>query len=132
MNIRELAAQLGATLENASGSEEIGHTATITEAGPGSVSFIANPAYEKFLLVTEATAVIIGTSLALPKESSGVKKMPAIIRSDDPYGAFAKTLALFNPRKIFLRAHSSDGSDQFFGEGAHRQVSARSVLSAMM
>ncbi len=105
MNIRELVSHLDAvTLENATGNEEITHVATITEAGPGSVTFIANPIYEKFLLTTNATAVIIGTSLVLPTESTNSKnlnskKMPALIRCEDPYSAFASALSHFNPRK---------------------------------
>ena len=110
MNIRELASLLeGSTLEGASGSEDISHVATISEAGPGSVTFIANPAYEKFLTTTEATVVIVGSSLAVPNESGSKKKMPALIRTGDPYGAFAKALALFNPRQIMFseRIHPS-------------------------
>jgi len=100
MNIRELASLLGASaIEFATGEEEISHVATITEAGSGSVTFIANPSYEKFLLTTNATAVIVGASFAIPSEPNRSQKMPAVIRAIDPYGAFAKTLALFNPRK---------------------------------
>ncbi|MDP4219521.1 MAG: UDP-3-O-(3-hydroxymyristoyl)glucosamine N-acyltransferase [Bacteroidota bacterium] len=99
MTIRELAAYLNATsVENASDTEEISHAATISEAGPGSVTFIANPLYEKFILTTDATAVIVATSFALPSETTTTKKLPALIRTDDPYGAFSKTLALFNTR----------------------------------
>ena len=110
MNIRELALVLEASaIEFASGEEDISHAATITEAGPGSVTFIANPTYEKFLLTTDATAVIIGTSLPVPTETGSKKKMPVLIRTSDPYGAFAKTLALFNPRKNMFpeRIHPS-------------------------
>ena len=100
MNIRDLASHLGASpVEFASGDEEITHVATIAEAGPGSVTFIANPSYEKFLLTTAATAVIVGTSLVIPAEDGNKKKAPALLRCADPYAAFAKTLALFNPRK---------------------------------
>ena len=99
MNIRELASLLDASaIEYASGDEEISHVATITEAGSGSVTFIANPIYEKFLLTTAATAVIIGESLVVPEEKTG-KKLPVLIRAKDPYNAFAKTLGFFSTRK---------------------------------
>jgi UDP-3-O-[3-hydroxymyristoyl] glucosamine N-acyltransferase len=109
MNIRELASFLNASAEFASGDEEISHVATITEAGWGAVTFIANPAYEKFFLSTGATAVIVGTSFIVPAEAVGSKKKPALIRCNDPYGAFAKTLELFNTRKFFFseRIHPS-------------------------
>src|SRR5258708_5858724 len=106
MNIRELASLLeGSTLEWASGTEDVSHVATIADAGPGSVTFIANPAYEKFLMTTGATAVIVGSSLVIPSESGSKKKMPALIRNADPYGAFAKALALFNRRKNMFSDH---------------------------
>lgn len=110
MTIRELASYLEAPLfEFATGDEEISHAATINEAGSGAVTFIANPTYEKFLLTTNATAVIVGTEFPVPSESGSSKKIPALIRSPDPYAAFARTLALFNPRKnIFaVRLHPS-------------------------
>jgi UDP-3-O-[3-hydroxymyristoyl] glucosamine N-acyltransferase len=104
MTIRELAAHLGANLDHEMG-EEISHVATITEAGKGSVTFVANPSYEKYLLTTSATAVIVGNQLEIPDGA----KVPVLIRTNDPYAAFAKTLALFNKRKnIFSeRIHSS-------------------------
>ena len=110
MTIRELASYLEAPLfEFATGDEEISHAATIKEAGSGAVTFIANPSYEKFLQTTDATVVIVGTEFPVPAEFSSSKKIPALIRSPDPYAAFARTLALFNPRKnIFsLRLHPS-------------------------
>ncbi len=100
MNIRELASLLEASsVEFASGDEDISHAAAITEAGPGSVTFISNPAYEKFLLTTNATAVIVQASLKIASENGSTKKLPVLIRTADSYRAFAKTLALFNRRK---------------------------------
>jgi UDP-3-O-[3-hydroxymyristoyl] glucosamine N-acyltransferase len=101
VTIRELASHLGAHIEHATGDVEISHTATITEAGSGSVTFIANPSYEKFLETTGATAVIIDHSLEIPNGA----KTPVLIRTNDPYGAFAKTLALFSKRKNIFTEH---------------------------
>jgi UDP-3-O-[3-hydroxymyristoyl] glucosamine N-acyltransferase len=104
MTINELAAHLGAELIGID-SVEISHPAAITEAGKGSVTFIANPAYEKFLLSTGASAVLVGKSFPIPQE----KNIPALLILDDPYAGFAKTLSLFNKRKnIFSeRIHPS-------------------------
>ena len=108
MNIRELESLLDASVEFASGDEEISHASTITEAGAGSVTFIAYPLYEKFLLTTGAAAVIVSTSFIIPEDRSG-KKMPILIRAKDPYSAFAKTLEIFNTRKNIFKEkiHSS-------------------------
>ncbi len=99
MKIRELASLLGASeIGDVSGEEEISHAATITEAGIGAVTFISNPVYEKFFLTTKATAVIVGMSFVIPQEHTE-KKLPALIRAQDPYGTFAKALGIFNNRK---------------------------------
>ena len=110
MNIRELASLLDAqNVEHAFGDENITHVSTITDAGPGSVTFIANPMYEKFLLTTEATAVIIAIDFAIPERAGGTKKIPVLIRTDDPYAAVAKALGHFNTRKNIFpqRIHQS-------------------------
>ena len=94
MKLQELADKLDAlSLENADGQEIILHVAAIGDAKAGSVTFIANPNYEKFLETTRATAVIVSQSLTTST------KHPALIRVKDPYAAFAMTLELFNPRK---------------------------------
>ena len=107
MNIKELAKYLEASaIENASGSEEITHAMTIEDGGDGSVSFIGNPHYERYLVTTRATAVIVSDYHALPQEV-GIK-FPALIRVKSPYEAFAKTLELFAPKVH----HLPEGIDQ--------------------
>lgn len=94
MKLRELTERLGSiALENATGDEDITHVATIQDANGGSVSFISNTSYEKFLETTKATAVIVSEKLQAPS------RHPALIRVKDPYAAFAQTLEIFNPRK---------------------------------
>lgn len=94
MKLQELADKLDAlSLENADGQEIISHVAAIVDAKAGSVTFIANSSYEKFLETTKATAVIVSQTLTTST------KHPALIRVKDPYAAFAMTLDLFNPRK---------------------------------
>jgi UDP-3-O-[3-hydroxymyristoyl] glucosamine N-acyltransferase len=102
MTIRELASLLKAeSVEGAAGNEEISSVASITEAGPETVSFIANPSYEKYLPTTKAAAVIVGISLEVQKTTN----IPALIRCKDPYAAFANALAIFNKRKNMFREH---------------------------
>ena len=103
MNIRELASHIDAlSIEFASGDEVISHAATITEASSEDVTFIANPVYEKFFLTTDASAVIVSSSFVIPEEHRE-KKLPALIRSKDPYASFAKALTLFNTRKNIFK-----------------------------
>lgn len=62
--------------------------ATLQNAQSGDVSFIANPAYKKFLATTRASAVIISPELA--SEFSGNCLLTAT-----PYQAYARLTALF-------------------------------------
>jgi len=95
MTLRQLASYLETSApESAAADVEITHPATITEAGPGSVTFIANPAYEKYFESTRATAVIVSENFSTSNATP-----PALLRCKDPYAAFAKTLELFNTRK---------------------------------
>ncbi len=63
----------------------------IDEAGPGDISFIANPQYEKKLQTTKASAVLVSRNT----ESSGMN----LIQVDDPYVSLGKLLTLFNPEE---------------------------------
>jgi UDP-3-O-[3-hydroxymyristoyl] glucosamine N-acyltransferase len=59
----------------------------IEEAGPGQLSFLANPKYEEFLYTTQASAVIVGENLQLKQSVQ-----PTLLRVADPYSAFATLL----------------------------------------
>ena len=82
---------------------EVNHLADIRDAGPGSISFISNPKYEKYLDSTKATAVIL-------KKDTKVKTDLNIILVDDPYQAFGVLLHLFNERSISFEGVSSEAS----------------------
>jgi len=59
---------------------EIVGVATLEDAGPDEISFLANPKYEKALQTTKAGAVIVSREQAVP---SGM----TVLRSPDPYAA---------------------------------------------
>lgn len=62
----------------------------IEEAGPGQLSFLANPKYEEFLYKTKASLIIINNDLELKEQ------IPAtLIRVPDAYSAFATLLNTF-------------------------------------
>jgi len=62
--------------------------ATIQNASPGCISFLANPKYNKFLIDSSASAVIVSPEL------SNELRTPGII-TDDPYAAYAIISSLF-------------------------------------
>jgi UDP-3-O-[3-hydroxymyristoyl] glucosamine N-acyltransferase len=105
MKLSELARLIGAVCNDAAAAEatEILAVRPITEATHGTLSFIANPSYEKFLASTEASAVIVSNELSVDGAA------PTLLRAPDPYIAFAKALAVFDPRtSIFTeRIHPS-------------------------
>ena len=88
MTLADLAAALGCPLEG-DGSLRVTRVATLDQAGPGDLTFLANPKYHRALPATRATAVI-----AAP----GVEGAPcAVIRSAEPYVTLARAAALLAP-----------------------------------
>ena len=85
MRLSELAERLGCRLEG-DGSIEIQRVAGLEQAGPGDVTFFANPKYGAALRRTHASAVILGD--AAPAAPC------AVLRTRDPYLAFANALTL--------------------------------------
>ena len=86
MKLSDLAARLDCTVEG-DGDIEITRVAALEDAGPGDLTFFANPRYADALTRTRASAVI-----AAP----GASGIPcAIVRTPDPYLAFARALGLF-------------------------------------
>ena len=88
VKLRELAARLDCVLDG-DGDIEITRVAGINDAGPGDVTFLANPKYEKGLAATRASAVIVHTG--------GPAAPCATLRSAEPYLAFARAVAVFAP-----------------------------------
>jgi UDP-3-O-[3-hydroxymyristoyl] glucosamine N-acyltransferase len=89
LKLSELAERLGCRVEG-DGSIEIVRVAGIQHARPGDLTFLANPRYLPDLATTRASAVIMAAAEAHPSAFGG-----AILRSDDPYSAFAHAVALF-------------------------------------
>ena len=109
--LAELAQLLGAELRG-NAEQEISALATLQSAGSADISFIANPAYKKYLSSTQAGAVLINADLA--DEFAGNK---LVVKN--PYVAYARLSAIFE----FLRAPYSGihptavvGADCILGE----------------
>ena len=87
MKLAQIATALGARLENGSPDLEITGVAGIKEAGPGQLTFVSNPKYAGAARTTKASAVIVSNEF--PAISA------ALLRSKNPYLAFAHALELF-------------------------------------
>ena len=85
MTLADLAARLGCRLEG-DGAIEIARVATLDQAGPGDLTFLANPKYAQAAQRTSASAIILGDQ-APPAPC-------AMLRSAYPYRSFADALAL--------------------------------------
>ena len=87
--LRDLVERFGGELVGDPGTE-IERVATLRNAGPGDLSFLANPKYRGELAATRASAVVLSAS---ERDSC---TLPRIV-ARDPYLFFAKVLALLNP-----------------------------------
>jgi UDP-3-O-[3-hydroxymyristoyl] glucosamine N-acyltransferase len=86
VKLSELAARLECTVEG-DGDIDIKRLAAIEDAGPGELTFFANPKYADALRRTLASAVIAAPAV------SGIPC--AVLRTPDPYVTFARALGLF-------------------------------------
>jgi UDP-3-O-[3-hydroxymyristoyl] glucosamine N-acyltransferase len=87
MKLSKLAASLDARLENGSPDAEISGVAGIEDAGPGQITFVANPKYATAARTTKAAAVIVSPDFpALPG---------GMLRAKNPYLTFARAIELF-------------------------------------
>ena len=86
MKLRDIAAQLECRLEG-DGDIDIRQVAPIETAGPGDLTFFANPKYAAELRATRASAVILGDK---------AERAPcAMLRTSHPYVAFARAVEIF-------------------------------------
>ncbi len=69
---------------------KVSQIAKIEEAGPGSITFLANPSYTPYIYTTNASIVLVRNEFQ-PEEP--VKS--TLIRVADPYGALAHLLELY-------------------------------------
>ncbi len=98
MKLSKIASTLGARLQGE--DLEITGVAGIEEAGPGQITFVANPKYAAAARTTAASAVIVSEDF--PALAA------ATLRSGNPYLAFAKAIELFyHPPRYPVGIHST-------------------------
>ena len=90
IKLGQLAEFLGATLRG-DPEKAITGLATLQEAGPAQLSFLANPQYRKYLAGSQAAALLLKAADA-EGHSGDVLVVP------DPYSAYARVSHLFDPK----------------------------------
>jgi UDP-3-O-[3-hydroxymyristoyl] glucosamine N-acyltransferase len=134
LKLRELAERLECRLEG-DGDAEISHVAGIEQARQGDLTFVAHEKYISKLATTRASAVIVSPRL------EGRPSGPALLRTDQPYLAFARAVDLLTaapPPPRGIDPLTSIAADATLGEavsigpfvtiGAGASIGARSVV----
>lgn len=139
MKLSEIAQRVECRIEG-DGSIDIRRVAGIEQAVDGDLTFVANRKYLRQLATTRASAVIVHESETL---AAGVAPSPrvAVLRSPQPYLAFARALRLFAApvtpargidRLAAVAADAVVGPDASIGPfvviGAGASVGARAVI----
>jgi UDP-3-O-[3-hydroxymyristoyl] glucosamine N-acyltransferase len=90
VKLGDLAAQLGCRLDG-DGEIDVARVAAIEDAGPGDLTFLANSKYASLVATSRATAIIVAPD---------VDGAPcAVLRTKNPYLAFARAARLLNPER---------------------------------
>jgi UDP-3-O-[3-hydroxymyristoyl] glucosamine N-acyltransferase len=122
MKLAQLASTLDMTLENAAPDLEITGVAGIEEAGSSQVTFVANPKYAPAAQITKAAAVIVAEDFPATGK--------ALLRSKNPYLAFARALELFyRPPHYAPGIHPTAVIHPTAKVGAHAHLGAYAVIS---
>jgi UDP-3-O-[3-hydroxymyristoyl] glucosamine N-acyltransferase len=122
MKLAELALLLGATCHG-DPDQEITGVEGIEQAGPGQLTFLANPKYTPFARTTKAGAVLVTEDFE--------PIAAATLRTANPYLAFARAIDVFHPAPLYAPGiHPTAVIDPSatIGEGAH--VGAYVVVGA--
>jgi UDP-3-O-[3-hydroxymyristoyl] glucosamine N-acyltransferase len=89
LTLQEIARRLGGEIAG-DPSIAVRGVATLDEAAPGEITFLANPKYRSRLAATRASAVILGPR---DRDATSIARIVA----DNPYAYYARTVALFHP-----------------------------------
>jgi UDP-3-O-[3-hydroxymyristoyl] glucosamine N-acyltransferase len=90
IKLGQLAEFLGATLRG-DPEKAITGLATLQEAGPAQLSFLANPQYRKYLAGSQAAALLLKAA-----DAEGFSGNALVV--PDPYAAYARVSHLFDPK----------------------------------
>jgi UDP-3-O-[3-hydroxymyristoyl] glucosamine N-acyltransferase len=128
MKARDIAAVTRGDLEGHPDTE-ISRIATIEEAGPGALVFLANPKYEKYLGDVTSGVVLLSRKLNVTVTRPHGATW---IRVDDPHLAFARCIATFRPEREAFRSDTPIHPTAVIGErcrfGKDVKIGAYAVL----
>ncbi len=93
LRLAELAVRFGCELRG-DPDASVGRVATLQGAGPGDLSFLANPRYRRFLADTRATAVVLDAAAA---DGCPV----AALVAPNPYATYARMAQVLHPDPAF-------------------------------
>ncbi|NBC82685.1 MAG: UDP-3-O-(3-hydroxymyristoyl)glucosamine N-acyltransferase [Bacteroidetes bacterium] len=85
--------------------EAVTNVSKIEEGTKGTLAFLANPKYEKYLYDTEASIVLINRDLRLQKEVN-----TTLIRVDNAYQAFAALLDMYEKSRPQKSGHADNAA----------------------
>ena len=88
ISAKELAALIGGSVEGNEGIK-VSDFAKIEEAGPGDLSFIANPKYAHFASTTGASILLVSKEFEAPE-----KIKATLVRVNDPYSCLAQLMTM--------------------------------------
>lgn len=96
---------------------EVESISKIEEGKPGTLSFLSNPKYEKYIYDTQATIVLVNKDFKPDRKVS-----TTLIRVENAYEAFASLLELYQqskPRKTGIHPLASIREDTSLGENVY-------------
>jgi UDP-3-O-[3-hydroxymyristoyl] glucosamine N-acyltransferase len=91
MKLSELAEATNSTIESGDEELELRAAAGLDIAGPGEVTFLANPKYTPQIRDTKASAIFLNEGIQLDRDDI------AVLRSKDSYLAYTRALRIFYP-----------------------------------
>jgi UDP-3-O-[3-hydroxymyristoyl] glucosamine N-acyltransferase len=118
---QQIAAFLDGTVEGDENAR-VSNVSKIEEGKPGTLAFLANPKYQKYIYDTQASIVLVSRDFKLDRKVGAT-----LIRVKDAYQAFANLLDLYEqskPRKSGISSLASiapsarTGEDLFIGDFA--------------
>jgi UDP-3-O-[3-hydroxymyristoyl] glucosamine N-acyltransferase len=95
IRLKDLAAQIGATVQAGDPEKMIDGVANLAEAGPGKLAPLTDPAYAHLIEKTQAAAIVTKTETQLPTLPAGA----ALLWSADPEMSFVQAIRVLNPER---------------------------------
>lgn len=125
MKLVYLAEQTHATIEQGSPELEINSTAGLDLAGPGDITFLANPKYTPQIADTHAAAIFLNEGVAIGRNDI------AVLRAKDAYVAYTLAMRLFFPEpELRPFVHASAVVDPTATVASDVEIHANAVIGA--